>query len=114
MVKNNIAFVDEEYLRIRGYDKTPDVKLEVPIAVDGVVINWIESKARFGSQEIHNEYMKQQYCAYWNRFGPGLIIYWFDFVETLNQNNEKRFIIMNDLPQNIVHIKLDDSKVSFL
>lgn len=62
-----VAFRNEEHLRRNGYDKTPDLKLEVPIVVDGKVVNWIESKALFADQDNHNEYMKNQYLSYWNR-----------------------------------------------
>ncbi|XP_043255433.1 uncharacterized protein LOC122399098 isoform X2 [Colletes gigas] len=55
LTERNLAFRNEEHLRSRGYDKTPDFKLEVPIAVNGFVINWIESKARFGNMEIHQK-----------------------------------------------------------
>jgi hypothetical protein len=63
----NIVFRDEEHLRQHGYDKTPDIKLEIPIAVDGFVVNWIESKALFGDEESHNIYFKDQFLSYWNR-----------------------------------------------
>lgn len=104
LIQRNIAFRNEEHLRLRGYDKTPDIKLEVPIAVNGCVINWIESKARFGNTEVHQKYMKEQFLSYWNRFGSGLVIYWFGFLENLNKSTEKKFIIMDHFPENIAYM----------
>ena len=63
--------VDEEGLRARGYDKTPDIKLEVPIAVDGYIVNWIESKASFGDPKSHEKYLKDQFWSYQNRYSYG-------------------------------------------
>jgi len=60
----NLPYLDEHQLRLRGYDKTPDIKLEVPISVDGFIINWIESKALFGDDDSHNEYLKSQLYRY--------------------------------------------------
>ncbi|XP_066257144.1 CDAN1-interacting nuclease 1 [Euwallacea similis] len=100
-VELNLSFRDEEYLRKFGYDKTPDLKLEVPIAIDGFVINWIESKALFANEEVHRDYMNSQYLSYWNRFGPGLVIYWFGFLKTIVETSDKRFIVRDHLPTNI-------------
>ncbi|XP_072929847.1 CDAN1-interacting nuclease 1 [Epargyreus clarus] len=96
----NITFSDENVLRARGYDKTPDFKLEVPIAVDGYIINWIESKALFGDEENHSGYLKEQLLCYWNRFGPGLVIYWFGYLETLESTPEvnNMFILRTSFP----------------
>ncbi|CAG9762056.1 unnamed protein product [Ceutorhynchus assimilis] len=100
-IQLGLAFRDEEYLRKSGYDKTPDLKLEVPVAIDGFVINWIESKALFADEEVHKDYMKSQYLSYWNRFGPGLVIYWFGYLRTIVEPSDKRFIIREDLPKNV-------------
>lgn len=107
LTERNLAFRNEDHLRSRGYDKTPDFKLEVPIAVHGFVVNWIESKARFGNPEIHHKYIKEQFLSYWNRFGPGLVIYWFGYLSTLNQPSEKKFIIMDHFPEEITYMDPD-------
>eukprot|EP00096_Caligus_rogercresseyi_P014115 TRINITY_DN6647_c0_g1_i1.p1 TRINITY_DN6647_c0_g1~~TRINITY_DN6647_c0_g1_i1.p1 ORF type:complete len:272 (+),score=109.41 TRINITY_DN6647_c0_g1_i1:497-1312(+) len=101
----NIAFLDEDDLRERGYDKTPDVKLEVPIAVNGTVINWIESKALFGDRKSHRGYLDDQLWSYWNRFGPGLVIYWFGFIEELNDLESGKILLSDSFPEDITYFE---------
>ncbi len=36
-------------------------------AIDGKVITWIESKATFGDEETHQNYVKDQLTSYYNR-----------------------------------------------
>lgn len=58
--KFGLSFRDEKALRTQGYDKTPDVLLDIPIAVRGCAVNWIESKALFGDEEAHRGYLANQ------------------------------------------------------
>ena len=92
----NLCFLDEKEQRERGFDKTPDIKLEVPIVIDGCIINWIESKALFGDVENHATYLQDQLWSYWNRFGPGMVIYWFGFIEELKHNTRHSGILVAD------------------
>ncbi|KAG6462255.1 hypothetical protein O3G_MSEX013151 [Manduca sexta] len=107
----DITFLDESILRSRGYDKTPDFKLDVPIAVDDFIVNWVESKALFGDEENHSGYLKEQLLCYWNRFGPGLVIYWFGYLETLDSTPEvnNMFILRTKFPDksSITQYKMD-------
>ncbi|XP_037397621.1 CDAN1-interacting nuclease 1 isoform X3 [Pygocentrus nattereri] len=66
--ERNLSFLDENHLRAKGYDKTPDIILEVPIAVEGHIVHWIESKASFGDEQSHRTYLNDQFWSYWNRF----------------------------------------------
>lgn len=87
LVKREIAFVTEEELKVSGLHKTPDCLLLEPLlvrdlhGVEGVVW-WIDSKAMFGDLENHAK-NREQFQAYHNRYGPGLVIYWFGFLREL-------------------------------
>lgn len=105
LVDLKLAFVDEDVLRERGYDKTPDVKLEVPIVVDGTVVTWVESKALFGDPESHRAYVRDQYQSYWNRFGRGLVIYWFGFVDEIVSSRDEGFLVRDHMPKNITRME---------
>ncbi|XP_055627380.1 CDAN1-interacting nuclease 1 isoform X2 [Toxorhynchites rutilus septentrionalis] len=78
-----MVFHDEGDLRRTGYDKTPDLKLAIPCLFRGRVINWIESKASFGDMESHQKYVKDQLISYGNRFGGGMVIYWFGYLDMI-------------------------------
>ncbi|XP_063296405.1 CDAN1-interacting nuclease 1 isoform X2 [Pelobates fuscus] len=105
LIERGLAFLDEDQLRTKGYDKTPDVILEVPVAVDGHVIHWIESKASFGDESSHRTYLREQFWSYWNRFGPGLVIYWYGFIEELDCNRERGILLKDEFPNDIVTLQ---------
>lgn len=103
-----IAYFDENDLRRTGFDKTPDLKLVLPFFYSGTVVNWIESKALFGDVKTHRKYLTQQLQSYHNRFGPGIVIYWFGFHESLTtfEDNPNGLIVLNRFPEkeNIVFL----------
>ena len=105
--KLGIAFQSEDQMRDEGRSKTPDIRLIVPIAVfkpnqKPHVVNWIDSKAMFGDPHTHEE-NQNQLQGYVNRYGPGMVIYWFDFVEELNDTEELNdVLICRDLPIDFV------------
>ena len=94
----NISYQDEHDLRAAGYDKTPDVKLDIPISVNGSVVNWIESKALFGDEENHTAYLNDQLWSYWNRFGPGMVIYWCGYLKHLEWSTEHGILVRETFP----------------
>lgn len=92
-----------------GYPKTPDAILINPILVNSRPVNWIESKALFGDPKSHQEYALKQFRPYCNRYGPGLVIYWFNFVDELQEEaNEDGYMIMNDFPTDIVKLQMEE------
>ena len=100
-----IAFESEDQMRVEGRSKTPDVRLVVPVATRGPagrhrIVNWIDSKAMFGDPYTHHENMKQLQ-GYVNRYGPGMVIYWFDFVPSLNEDDPD-ILVCRDLPTSYI------------
>ncbi|KAI1895299.1 hypothetical protein AGOR_G00104860 [Albula goreensis] len=100
--ERKLSFLDENQLRAKGYDKTPDIILEVPVAVEGHIVHWIESKASFGDECSHRTYLNEQFWSYWNRFGPGLVIYWHGFIEELDCNRDRGILLGDGFPSDIV------------
>ncbi|KAL0969675.1 hypothetical protein UPYG_G00230690 [Umbra pygmaea] len=104
--ERNLSFLDENQLRAKGYDKTPDIILEVPIAVEGHIVHWIESKASFGDDHSHHTYLNEQFWSYWNRFGPGLVIYWHGFIEELDSQRDRGILLKDCFPLDIITLSL--------
>ena len=79
----DVPFEDEDALRARGFARTPDILLAVPLAVlvDGaaVCVNWVDSKAMFGGEEVYERDHRHQLRSYVNRLGPGVVVYWLGF-----------------------------------
>lgn len=101
----NIPFWMEQEMRQQGYAKTPDAILLEPIAIDGSIVRWIESKAWFGDPTGHQEALKEQFFPYVNRFGPGMVIYWHGFVDELNVWHERGILLASSFPTRITRIK---------
>lgn len=99
--KAGLSYIDEQKLMAQGFAKTPDVLLVVPFAVQGREVNWIDSKAMFGSKDIHVAHLQTQLQPYVNRYGPGLVIYWFGFVAE-NAEMDPDVIVLEDFPSDIV------------
>jgi len=78
-----VPFADEDDLRARGFARTPDVLLALPLAAVGGgaarPVHWLDSKAMFGAREAYERDHRQQLRAYANRLGPGAVVYWFGF-----------------------------------
>ena len=106
--KLGIPFVTEQALRAEGHAKTPDIKLELPIAVKGRVVNWIDSKASFCDPLVHVERGAEQFQGYVNRFGPGMVVYWLGVIDEVADESVGDVLLVDDFPspEDIVKLKL--------
>jgi hypothetical protein len=106
---NQICFQTEDSLRQKGFDKTPDFKLELPIIVNEKwTVNWIESKASFGDIASHQQYHDEQFKGYLNRFGPGMVIYWFGYLNNIvDEKNNTSILIVDHFPKDFIPFNVD-------
>ncbi|KAG1671357.1 hypothetical protein FOA52_002967 [Chlamydomonas sp. UWO 241] len=99
-----VSFWTEGDLRARGYFKTPDVWLHTPLAVKDFetgawrVVSWIDSKAAFGDDRVHSRQMEEQYSTYTNRYGSGLVIYWFGCLDGLSAK-DAQVMVLDGFPE---------------
>jgi hypothetical protein len=89
LTKKGLKFQTEEDLKGKG-SKTVDFLLDKPFKVrfethpeEEREIHWIESKGSFGdTRQIRRDY-KKQLSHYVKLWGPGMVVYWYDFLEGL-------------------------------
>ncbi|XP_056446279.1 CDAN1-interacting nuclease 1 isoform X2 [Gadus chalcogrammus] len=86
--ERNLSFLDENQLRAMGYDKTPDIILEVPIVVEGHIVHWIESKASFGDDQSHCTYLTEQFWSYCNS-----VFCFPEHIQTVFERKERKWVI---------------------
>lgn len=52
-------------------------------------------KASFGDAETQAKYLKDQLCSYANCFGPGIVIYWFNYLDQILNQKENINVTLN-------------------
>ena len=86
LTDRRMCFETEEELRSKGKPKTPDVLFLIPMIVtidrEEHLVNWIDSKAMFADEETFADSI-DQFNGYCNRYGKGLVIYWFGYVDSI-------------------------------
>ncbi len=87
-----IFMTNSEYIRV-GNILTPDF-LTSELEILGFKINWIESKALFGSAEEHKRYLKKQYSKYIRSFGTGAVVYWYGYEDRII-GEEKNLLVLD-------------------
>ena len=86
------TFITEDNMLKAAGAKTPDF-LVSGLRVLGMRVAWVESKAVFADEEEHRLYMKRQLSHYIKNFGPGVVVYWYGYVESILGENRDLLIL---------------------
>jgi hypothetical protein len=84
--RQGIEFMTEVECR-KLHKKTPDFLLSKPINFKGHEIHWIDAKASFGDMQQIERDCRDQFSHYIHLFGPGMVLYWYGFVESLHKKD---------------------------
>ena len=99
--QRKICFETEAELRARGKPKTPDILLLIPMAVEvngqQHIVNWIDSKGMFADKLTFHE-QGEQLRGYVNRYGAGLVIYWYGFSEDVRGAGGQTILVVDNFP----------------
>ncbi len=89
--RNGLEYRTEDEIRDE-YPKTPDNLLAEPVEIDGMKVHWFESKANFGNAHEVRRNMKKQLIPYTEIFGPGIVVYWFGYVDDYEPVKDVRVV----------------------
>lgn len=101
LAKKNAEFTSEK--DCKGNRKTPDFLLVEPIRLKHKEIFWIDSKAMFGSEREHAKYIKKQFRDYKELFGPGTVVYWYGFVDSIKDMDNGTLVLDQEIFQEFNH-----------
>lgn len=99
-----VEFETEDDLRLRHSYRTPDVLFRVPVSIQGHVVWWIDSKAKFADEYVLNKDYTDSVSSYVGRFGMGCVIYWFGFIEDCDcpMLNDSGVLVLDHFPNCVV------------
>eukprot|EP00036_Acanthoecidae_sp_10tr_P020406 CAMPEP_0206304826 /NCGR_PEP_ID=MMETSP0106_2-20121207/9947_1 /ASSEMBLY_ACC=CAM_ASM_000206 /TAXON_ID=81532 /ORGANISM="Acanthoeca-like sp., Strain 10tr" /LENGTH=351 /DNA_ID=CAMNT_0053735653 /DNA_START=128 /DNA_END=1182 /DNA_ORIENTATION=- len=103
----NVSFLSEDIQKTNRHVRTPDCALITPVEVHGHLCHWVESKASFGDRQTLEDNEREQFHSYVERVGPGVVIYWFDFIEDhpevdLQEWRDRGILVVSRLPDEVV------------
>lgn len=86
--RHGIEYYSEVDLRDNEeFPKTPDILFKKEEQnIKGHIVNWIESKSNFGSPPEFRSNYRKQLSHYTELFGPGIVVYWYGYVEGINSD----------------------------
>jgi len=90
---NNTADIDNSVNIDNSVDIDNSYDFDTADDTEKSKIYWIESKALFGEIKEHKNYEKKQFLEYSNRYGPGLVVYWYGFENDINKEKKQGYHI---------------------
>lgn len=90
-----LFLTQEEYYRVNGM-LTPDFLVD-GLRMMGLKINWMESKAMYGSEEEHRRFLRGQYSRYIESFGAGAVVYWYGYDDEILGRTPNLLVLDNQI-----------------